>query len=397
MARRKIGQTSVGFMMSVFGKIGTGKSNLASQISLLKNKDGSAKKAVLFDVEGKSIEAFNERFLMDRGLQADNILELRTQDVKLIEEICVKYISKGLPIPEIEMRTTKENLIVAGKMTQVEITKEVLTDKPYLDADGKPFIADVVILDSATVYQDLVRYNRAEFAKIRAMQNAKDLSLTGDKLAIHMDNKGGMQIKDYAKTQADIRKMLHSLRATSGIMVVIVDHLKNVKVKDPNGKNEWDTIETAEEVPTANDFKDIEKLSSIIVRTDIGNLVNGAEMKFNVQKDCLGIFGTGTTQNFDVFLKNINEYVNNGTFTQKISFDDAVESGVKAEVIGEYGKDDRVENHLKSEFTEALNKNQAMKEKIIKAMLDKGKTLDDLTEEEMINTIEMIKKSSSKK
>lgn len=285
MARRQIGKTEVSVKGMLYGKEGTRKSNTAMQIATILKKDGKPMKVLLLDLEYKAIEGYNEAWLESRGVNFENLCEIRTRDLSLIQ-ILLENFTKGLPIPKLDV----DDKIIEGQYE--------------LDADGNPFIADAVVLDSISVINDLLVEGRNEIIKKRANIKIIKDGLFGDEKELYLENVG-MQFLDYAKLKTKALKMVRDLQAVTGKHVFFVARAKDAKEsKLVNGKMEQ--IDLGYEIMDATSFKFLPYEVSLIIHTQN---VNGM-VTYTVEKDSTGVNTQGAVlTDFDLCM--YSDYINN--------------------------------------------------------------------------------------
>ena len=127
---RKASVTQSKLMMLIFGDQFTGKSTLASQLTYFKNPDGSPFKVLYIDAESGSIDDYIVD-LEENGVDLENVYILYTQSVGEVRE----YIAK--------VKNNEDFYILDDDGDE--------TDDILLDADGKPFRADAIVVDGTTI------------------------------------------------------------------------------------------------------------------------------------------------------------------------------------------------------------------------------------------------------
>lgn len=282
--RRLLGKTAVSLKAMVYGKEGSHKSNTAIQFATLKDRNGKPLKVLLIDSEFKSVEGFNEAWLEEQNVDFGNICEIRTRDMDLIYKLC-ECFTKGKPIPVLDENDN--------------ITKDY-----ELDAEGNPFIADVLIMDSISVLQDLLVEGRTEIIKKRANIKIIKEGMYGDEAELYLENTG-MQFLDYAKLKSKALKLIRDLQAVTGKHVVYVARAKDAKEsKLVNGKMEQ--IDLGFELMDATSFKFLPYEVNLIVHT---KNTNGTTI-FEIEKDSTGVKKQGDVLT-DFSMKDYENYINN--------------------------------------------------------------------------------------
>lgn len=282
--RRQLGNTAVSMKAMIFGKEGSRKSNTAIQFATLKNKNRKPLKVLELDFEFKSLDGYNEAWLESKNVKFGNICEIRTRDLSVITKLCNCFV-KGQPIPVLN-----EN--------------DEFTEEFELDADGQPFVADVLIMDSISVINDLLVEGRNEIVRKRTNIKIIKDGLFGDEKELALEN-AGMQFLDYAKLKSKALKMVRDLQAVTGKHVVYVARAKDAKEsKLINGKLEQ--VDLGYEIMDATSFKFLPYEVNLIIHTKNENGVTFYE----IDKDSTGVKTQGEIlTEFD--MKDYENYINN--------------------------------------------------------------------------------------
>lgn len=290
MARRILGKTAVSMKMMIYGKEGTRKSNTAIQFATLKNRNGKPLKVLLLDTEFKAIEGFNEAWLEDKGVDFYNICEIRTRDLGFITYLSDVF-TQGQPIPKLN----ENNEIIEGEFE--------------VDADGNPFVADVLIMDSISVINDLLVEGRQELAKKRTNIKIIRDGLFGDEKELALEN-AGLQFLDYAKLKSKALKMVRDLQAVTGKHVVYIARAKDAKEsKLVSGKME--IIDLGYELMDATSFKFLPYEVGVIIHTRN----NDGLIEYYIEKDSTGVKNQGEAL-YDFDIKDYEDYINNKNRTE---------------------------------------------------------------------------------
>lgn len=285
MARRILGNTSVSMKTMIYGKEGTHKSNIAIQFATLKNKEGKPFRVLLLDLEFKSIEGFNEAWIESKGVDFRNICEIRTRDLSTVQKL-FDIFSKGQPIPVLD-------------------DNEKFTKDFELDADGNPFIADVIIVDSLSVINDLMIEGRGEIAKKRTNIKIIKEGLYGDEKELELD-KTNLQLLDYGKLKSKALKMVRDLQSSSGKHIAYIVRAKDMKESKLVDKK-IEVIDLGYEVMDATSFKSFLPYEvNLIVHTKNEKGIT----LFEIEKDSTGVKQQGEIlSEFD--MKDYESYINN--------------------------------------------------------------------------------------
>lgn len=285
MARRVLGKTAVSVKMMIYGKEGSRKSNTAIQFATLKNKNGEPLKTLLIDTEFKAIEGYNEAFLESKGVDFGNVCEMRTRNLSTITQLCDCFV-KSQPIPMLD----ENDNIIQGEFE--------------LDANGNPFVADVLILDSISVINDLLVEGRNEIVKKRTNIKIQKDGLWGDAKELALEN-SGLQFLDYAKLKTKALKMVRDLQAITGKHVIYVARAKDAKESKLIG-GKMESIDLGYELMDATAFKFLPYEVNLIIHTKNENGITS----YAVEKDSTGVKSQGEViYEFDV--KDYEGYINN--------------------------------------------------------------------------------------
>lgn len=286
MARRSLGNTAVSIKGLIVGKEGTAKSNTAIQIATLKNKDGSPMKVLALDFEYRSLEGFNEAWLESKGVDFNNICEIRTRDLDTIQ-ILLNCFVKGSPIPKLD----DSDKVIKGEFE--------------LDANEQPFIADAVVLDSISVINDLLVEGRNEIVKKRTNIKIIKEGLFGDEKDLALEN-SNLQFLDYAKLKSKALKMVRDLETVTGKHVFFVSRAKDAKESKLVG-GKMEQVDLGYEIMDATSFKFLPYEVSLIIHNHRDK--NG-KITFTVDKDSTGVHKQGEV--LDSFnIKDYENYINN--------------------------------------------------------------------------------------
>lgn len=110
--------------MLVYGEQGTGKSRFAMQFCYMKTPEGRPFRVLYLDTESGSIDDYREE-MMENGLDPMNLRIVYTQSLAEVQDF---------------IHTVADNEDFEDEDGNV-----------WLDADGKPFRADAIVVDSATI------------------------------------------------------------------------------------------------------------------------------------------------------------------------------------------------------------------------------------------------------
>ena len=186
--------------MLIYGEQGTGKSRTAMQLCYLKNADGKPFRVLYLDTENGSIDNYTEE-LEANGVNPDNLLIVYTQSLAEVQDY-------------IKMVTNNEDI-------------EDENGDVYLDADGKPFRADALVVDSASILKMTATQGLTAFSQKRAKVKAASQGLTGDEKAVKIEG-AGMELKDFNTLNFKGQSLILDLNA-SGVNYIVICREKDEK------------------------------------------------------------------------------------------------------------------------------------------------------------------------
>lgn len=257
MARARRGglvRTNLGFLL--YGKQGSGKSTMALDFAKMKRVDGKPFRVLYIDTEAGSVDDYLED-LQDQGIDLNNIYLVYTQSLKEVGE----YINK-----------------IKNNEDFYELDEDGdETDEVILDADGDPFRADAVVIDSVSVLYIATQQGLTEFSKLRATVRADKNEITGLEKKVAVEG-AGLEIKDYNTLKFDGQSLVLSLLGAGVHFALIAreqDEKEKVKTQE---KGKFETVSTGNKIPDG--FKDLSyNVKTVIhmIEDDMGNIM--AEIK----------------------------------------------------------------------------------------------------------------------
>lgn len=172
---RKAGIVKKKIKMLIYGEKYTGKSTLALQSMYLKNEDGSPFKVLYIDTENGSVDYYLDKLVAD-GIDLNNLYILYTQSLEETNDYINKVIAHE-PLYELdENGNHTENII--------------------LDAEGKQFDPDCIVVDSASIFDLTVKQGLTKLSQKRASVRCKKDNIFGDERMVKVQS-AGLEIKDY--------------------------------------------------------------------------------------------------------------------------------------------------------------------------------------------------------
>lgn len=219
----------------VSGEPFTGKSTLAMQFAYLKRTDGEDFRVLYLDTEGGSVDNYVDDLLAN-GVKPENFLIVYTQSLNEVQD----YIKK------------------------VTNDEDILDDdgETILDAYGKPFRADAIAVDSATILNLTAKEGLSAFSKRRAKVKAEAAGLVGDAKAVKVEG-AGMELKDYQTLNYKGQSLVLDLNA-SGVNYIITCREKNETESVKDDKGQISSVSTGRKIPDG--FKGLEYNVDTVIR-----------------------------------------------------------------------------------------------------------------------------------
>lgn len=245
----------------VFGEPFTGKTSFALQFAFMHNEDGSPMKILYCDCESGGADVYLDT-LEENGVDLNNIYMLYTQSLGEV----LDYIDK------VKNRDTFYVLDDSGEET----------DEVVLDAEGKPFFPDVIIIDGVSVLYTAAQQGLLEFSKKRARVRADDNGLIGDSKVVSIEG-ASLEMKDWGALRYKGANLCLALLGT-GVHSLISCRETDEKetVKGANGQ--FTSVPTGKKIPEG--FKDLDFNTHTVIRfyrDEDDNVVA------DVQKDRTGV------------------------------------------------------------------------------------------------------------
>ena len=231
MAKTKRGSAvKKGLKFFNFGDAGTWKSSFALDFMKMTNEEGRPLRVLYIDCETGSVDNYLED-LEDQGVNLDNLLLVYTTSYQEVEE----WVTKAM---------NEEELYVEDDEGDEELA---------LDADGNPFVADVIVVDGITVISDNVKFAAINVSEKRAKLKAKAQEKTATEQFV-AESTAGLEFKDHDKIKMKGKNLLRSLITGTDKYVVVTAREKTKKqMIDVDGKmtlvevgkvpDTWDGVE----------------------------------------------------------------------------------------------------------------------------------------------------------
>ena len=225
---RKGGNIQKTLSILAFGEQGTWKSSLGAEAIALKRPDGKPMRVLFIDSEfggvDEAIESKAEQFNVD----LDNTYVIYTESYTEIMGILDK---------------------VAKKEDFYEYDEDGNeTDEVVLDAEGKPFRPDFIVLDGTTVVYNASAIALTKFSEKRAKVKAKAQGKTAEETLVSVQG-AGLELKDYNKLNKERSQELILKLISTGVhhYVTARETDEKVSVKTDDGKIQ--SIPTGKKIP----------------------------------------------------------------------------------------------------------------------------------------------------
>jgi len=203
-----------GMKFFLYGKQGTWKSSFALDFMKMKNEEGRPLRVFYVDTEYGSIDNYLED-LEAEGIDLNNLFIVYANTYNELEE----WLEKAINNEELEFDDDNGDTQVAK------------------DSDGNIFIADVIVVDSATPVQDTLKYAMLGTSEKRAKLRAQKKDGTTQTEIFIAEVTAGLEFKDYDKLNAKGKNLLRSLITRTDKYVCVTSREKDLtkQVKKPDG------------------------------------------------------------------------------------------------------------------------------------------------------------------
>ncbi len=227
MARsRKASATQKKLNMICFGEQFSGKSTFASQFAYMHNADGSPMRVLYIDCESGSIDNYLDKMEAD-GVNLDNILIIYTNSLGEVLDF-VNKVTNNEDFYEYDEDGNEGDEIV-------------------LDADGKPFRADAIVIDGVSVLYTAAQQGLLEFSKKRARVRADNNGLVGDEKIVAIEG-SSMEQRDWGALKYKGSNLCLSLLGT-GVHSIITCREDDEKVQVRGSDGKITSVPTGKKIP----------------------------------------------------------------------------------------------------------------------------------------------------
>lgn len=369
-------KTRLGFLL--YGGYGTWKSSFCLESMKLKTEDGRPFRVLFIDPENGGVDTYLDKY-EEAGYDLRNIYIVYTQSLTEVNEF-INKAKNGEDFYEFDDDGNE-------------------TDDVYLDADGKPFRPDMIVVDGATLLYTAKQQSIIEFSKKRATVRANVKELTGMAKEVAIEG-AGMEQKDWGTLKIDGQNLILNLLASGKHFAVTAREKEDTaQVKDKDGNFKTINLGTFH----ADGFKDVAYNCKTVLRMfkDDDGVIKG----YIDQKDRTMVH----EQNEIVIEPSITDWqtaidknVGKKDFVVQNNMNDAIEKELKA-VEKDNAKFDTEMKSEKPSESATLNTvedyHNAIKDAIGKlSNTEKSKRQTDITKEglpkayQKIEDIEVLKK-----
>jgi hypothetical protein len=369
-------KTRLGFLL--YGGYGTWKSSFCLESMKLKTEDGRPFRVLFIDPENGGVDTYLDKY-EEAGYDLRNIYIVYTQSLTEVNEF-INKAKNGEDFYEFDDDGNE-------------------TDDVYLDADGKPFRPDMIVVDGATLLYTAKQQSIIEFSKKRATVRANIKELTGMAKEVAIEG-AGMEQKDWGTLKIDGQNLILNLLASGKHFAVTAREKEDTaQVKDKDGSFKTINLGTYH----ADGFKDVAYNCKTVIRMfkDDDGVIKG----YIDQKDRTMVH----EQNEIVIEPSITDWqtaidknVGKKDFVVQNNMNDAIEKELKAVEKDNAKFDTEMKAENKSEsttFNTVEDYHNAIKDAIGKlSNTEKSKRQTEITKEglpkayQKIEDIEVLKK-----
>lgn len=226
MIARKASATQKKLSMICYGEPFTGKSTFASQFAYMHNEDGSPMRVLYIDCESGSIDNYLDKIESD-GVDLNNMLICYTQSLGEVLDLVNKV-------------TNNEDFYYPTEDGDEG-------DEIVLDADGRPFRADAIVIDGVSVLYTAAQQGLLEFSKKRARVRADNNGLIGDEKLVAIEG-SSLEQRDWGSLKYKGANLCLSLLGT-GVHSIITCREDDEKVQVKGSDGKFTSVPTGKKIP----------------------------------------------------------------------------------------------------------------------------------------------------
>lgn len=256
--------TKLGFL--IYGTFGSWKSSLCLDFMRMKTEKGDPFKVLYIDAESGSVDSYVDN-LADEGIDTENLVMVYTQSLGEVREF-IKKTANNEDLYEFDDDGNE-------------------TDEVILDADGKPFRADAIVVDGTTIIHMATQQGLIEFSQKRANVRAIKGELSGMERMVAVEG-AGLEIKDYGTIKFRGNDLILDLLA-SGKHFAVTAREVDEKESSRTADGKFTSVATGRKIPEG--FKGLDYNSKTVLHTYVDE--NGMVCAQVENKDRTQIFGQG--------------------------------------------------------------------------------------------------------
>lgn len=228
MKARKAGAIQKTLSILAYGEQGTWKSSIGMEAIALKRPDGKPMRVLVIDSEFGGVDEALESKAEKHGVDLNNTYVIYTESYTEIMSILDK---------------------VAKKEDFYEYDEEGNeTDDVVLDADGKPFRADFIVLDGTTVIYNASAIALTKFSEKRAKVKAKAQQKTAEETLVAVQG-AGLELKDYNKLNKERSQELILKLISTGVHHYVTARETDEKMSVKTDDGRIQSVPTGKKIP----------------------------------------------------------------------------------------------------------------------------------------------------
>lgn len=220
MAKARSGSAvKKGLKFFVYGKQGMRKSSFALDFMKMKNEEGRPLRVFYLDTEFGSIDNYLET-IEEQGIDLANLFIVYANTYSEAEE----WLNKAIADEDIYFEDEDGNEQLAT------------------DAEGNPFRADVIVVDSITPIVDTVKYAMIQTSEKRAKLRAQNKDNSTATEVYVAEATAGLEFKDHDKLQAKGKNLLRGLITRTSKYVCVISREKDKKEQKKGTNGEFTSV-----------------------------------------------------------------------------------------------------------------------------------------------------------
>lgn len=345
MAKARSGSAvKKGLKFFVYGKQGMRKSSFALDFVKMKNENGKPLRVFYLDTEFGSIDNYLDS-IEEQGFDLRNLFIVYTNTYNEAEE----WLGKAITDDDLYYEDEDGNDILA------------------VDAEGNPFRADVIVVDSITPIQDTVKYGMIQTSEKRAKLRTQKKEGSTQAEVFVAEATAGLEFKDHDKLQSKGKNLLRGLITRTNKYVCVIAREKDKKEQQKTANGEFTSVKVGVQPDAPKDAEyEFFTVLHMIEDEDSGEIIAQVE-----QKDRTLQFERGELVNNPSPLLWQDVIVKNKDRKAGITIAEKYENIVEAEADALYGnKNVTVAQQAQTDAKEQEQKENMSPEQIIDLIKD---------------------------